>query len=54
MRMLAHTISMTIEEIGTRKSTENSLPASRTVVSTPSPTTETLIAAADTALRKRR
>ena len=54
MRIPAHTISMTIEEIGIRKSAENSLPTSRSAVSTPSLITETLSAAADTALRKRR
>ena len=54
MRIPAHTISMSIEEIGIRKSAENSLPTSRSAVRTPSPITDTLSAAADTALSKRR
>jgi hypothetical protein len=48
-RIPTHTISMTIEEIGIRKSAENSLPTNRSAVSTPSPITETISAADDTA-----
>jgi hypothetical protein len=54
MRIPAHTISMTIEEIGIRKSEENSLPTSRSAVSMPSLITETVSEAAETVLRKRR
>jgi hypothetical protein len=54
MRMPAHTISITIEEIGIRDSVDNSLPTRRSAVSTPSLITETLSAAHDTALMKRR